>query len=219
MLIWLPEYFHPFAANGILKILEEPPENTIFLLVTNEPERLLGTILSRTQTINIPKYSASEIAEILRSDPLADPDKIEQVVRISDGSLSHAYKLLEKVEADHHKFFVDWMRKCYNIKELDSLVRMAEDFHRMSKIEQRSFLEYGLTMMRESLIMKNADELSRLSGAEYDFLKKFSKFLDISKVEKITEQLNQAIFHLDRNGSPKMTFLDISLQMMEILKN
>jgi DNA polymerase-3 subunit delta' len=219
MLIWLPEYFHPFAANGILKILEEPPERTVFLLVSNDPERLLGTILSRTQTVHIRNYSIPEITEILKAQNGSDPDRILQAAQIADGNLSQAVKLMDKVEADQHETFVAWMRKCYSIKEVDSLAKMADDFHRMSKLEQRSLIQYGLSMMRESLVARHAATLSRLPGSESSFVSRFSEFLSPDQIRLISEQFNDALYHLERNGSPKMTFLDTSLQIMEILKS
>ena len=219
MLIWLPEYFHPFAANGILKILEEPPERTIFLLVSNDPERLLGTILSRTQTVHIRNYSVPEMKEILSVQFGSDPDRILQAARIADGNLSQAVKLMDKVEADQHETFVAWMRKCYSIKEVDSLAKMADDFHRMSKLEQRSLIQYGLSMMRESLVARHAATLSRLPGSESSFVSRFSEFLSPDQIRLISEQFNDALYHLERNGSPKMTFLDTSLRIMEILNS
>ena len=219
MLIWLPEYFHPFAANGILKILEEPPEKTIFLLVSNDPERLLGTILSRTQIVHIRNYSVPEIKEVLSTQNGGDPDRILQAAQIADGNLSQAVKLMDKVEADQHETFVTWMRRCYSIKEVDSLARMADEFHRLSKLEQRSLLQYGLSMMRESLVAKHANTLSRLPGSELSFITKFSEFLSPDQIQAISQEFNNALYHLERNGSPKMTFLDTSLQIMEILKS
>jgi len=219
MLIWLPEYFHPFAANGILKILEEPPEHTIFLLVSHDPERLLGTILSRTQNVHIRNYNAAEISALLTSRNGAETERASRAAQIADGNLNQAIRLMEKVEADQYETFVRWMRGCYNIREVDELARMAEEFHRMAKIEQRSLLQYGLNMMRESLVAKHAEQLSRLPESEKSFIMKFSEFLEPDQVEAISSRFSEALFHLERNGSPKMTFLDTSLQIMEILKN
>ncbi len=217
MLIWLPEYFHPFAANGILKILEEPPENTVFLLVSNDPERLLGTILSRTQTVQIRNHSADEIAEMLAADSDSDPARIRQVARICNGDINEAYRLLDKLDGDHHEIFVQWMRLCYDGRRTDDLVRMAEEFHRSSKIEQKTLFQYGLNIMRECMITLHAPELSRSGEEEKSFLAKFSRLLTINQVEEISEKYNEAIFHLERNGSPKMTFLDTSLQIVKII--
>ena len=217
MLIWLPEYFHPAAANGILKVLEEPPEKTVFLLVSNDPERLLTTILSRTQMVRIRKFNETEIADILSQNTDADAARIRQVARMAEGSLSQAGKLLDKLEADQYEEFVQWMRKCYNTRDFTDLVLLADQFHSMAKIEQRAFLQYGITIMRESLLVYHAPELSRLAETEKPFVEKFGRLLSIDKIEKITSLFNDALYHLERNASPKMTFLDTSLQIMIIL--
>ncbi|MCA6078021.1 ATP-binding protein [Fulvivirga sedimenti] len=216
MLIWLPEFFHPFAANGILKILEEPPENTVFLLVSNESERLLGTILSRTQMVQIRKHSPDEITQILSADSTIDPARIRQAARICDGDVNEAYRLLDKLDGDQHHTYVEWVRLCYDRSKMDELVRMAEDFHRSSKIEQKTLFQYGLNIMRECMITFHAPELSRSGEDEKSFLTKFSKLLSVTQVEEISARYNEALFHLERNGSPKMTFLDTSLQIMKI---
>ena len=219
MLIWLPEYFHPSAANGILKILEEPPENTLFLLVSDEAEKLLPTILSRTQIVQIPVYTAAEIAEILSAENSTDKDSLLQIARLSDGDLSQARRLLENVESDQHQLFVEWMRLCYDYRRMDDLVKLADEFHRSSRIEQRILLQYALHMMRESLISAYEPQLERSGASEKQFISKFSRFLDSEAIEAIAGSLNEALFHLERNASAKMTFLDTSLFIMKKLRS
>ena len=218
MLIWLPEYLHPFAANGILKILEEPPENTVFLLVSNDSERLIKTITSRTQLVMIRNYTHQEMQHIMRETFHAEETRADQVARISEGNLQVAVRALENLTDDQFATFANWMRTCYDLNKLDQLVSQADDFHRMTKVAQRNLLKYGMNIMRECLLVSASPELVRTQDEEKSFVSKFGALLDLEKVELITNEFNKALFHLERNGSPKMTFMDLSLQLMKILR-
>ena len=218
MLIWLPEYLHPYAANGILKILEEPPENTVFLLVSNDSEKLLTTILSRTQLVLIRKYDLDELTGILVNQHDVAPDKASRIARLADGELEVALRGLESIDNDQHQVFANWMRLCYDLNKADNLVMEADNFHRMPKLSQRNLLKYGMSIMRECLLIEAVPELSRAENSEQTFVSKFGALLDISKVDRLTNEFNQALYHLERNGSPKMTFMDLSLQIMKILR-
>lgn len=217
MIIWLPEYMHPSAANGILKILEEPPEQTIFLLVSNDAERLLTTILSRTQIVTIPKLSDENIAAILTEQYTVETQKALELAHLADGDLNHALKLLNNIEDDSHQLFSDWMRDCFK-RDYTQLVYRSDQFHGMNKIAQKSLLQYTLNMMRESLIYETTPQLKRVSGEINDFVANFSKVMDRTKVEKISGLVNNAYYHLERNASPKIVFLDLSLYIAGIIK-
>lgn len=217
MIIWLPEYMHPSAANGILKILEEPPEQTIFLLVSNDAERLLTTILSRTQVVNIPKLSDENIAEFLMEQYRVDAGKSVELAHLADGDINEALKLLNNIEDGSHHLFSDWMRDCFK-KDFTQLVYRSDQFHSMNKIAQKGLLQYALSIMRESLIYETAPQLNRASGEINDFVANFSKVMDSSKVEKISTLIDSAYYHLERNASPKIVFLDLSLYIARIIK-
>ena len=151
MIIWRAEFLHPSAANGILKILEEPPENTIFLLVVNDREQLLTTILSRTQFVNIPAFSDSEISGYLMTKENLDPQKAKQIAHISSGDLNHSLHLIHNLQEDSHEMFYNWMKDCYS-KDFTKLVEWADKFNALNKTEQRSLFQYGINLMRETLV-------------------------------------------------------------------
>ena len=238
VLLWMPEYLHPAAANGILKILEEPPENTVFLLVAHDAEKLLPTIISRTQIVDIPAFSDEEIVHILSEKEGAGNEKqrarIQQTATLADGNLNQAFRLMHEVEEDSHQLFRQWMRLCYT-KDYTKMVEMADQFQKLGKEAQKSLLHYGLSMMRETLIMQSVDTLQasgqvedtisiekvliRLKGDELSFVANFSKAIDFSKVDLITRLLNEAYYHLERNASPKIIFLDISLRIAHIIRS
>ncbi len=216
MIIWQPELMHPSAANGILKILEEPPANTFFILVTNAVERLLPTILSRTQIVQIPLLADEEIDNYLTTKGVPENRKNE-IISLADGNLNLAIKLIDSEEDHYQDRFSNWMRTNFK-KDYGKMVGLAEEFHELDKLDQRNFLQYSLGMIRETVLQfSGASAISRVKGSEVKFIQDFSRFLNVLKAEKINELISEASYHLERNGSPKMIFLDLSLQVAKQL--
>jgi DNA polymerase-3 subunit delta' len=217
MIIWQPEYMHPFAANGILKIVEEPPPNTFFLLVSNNPERLLPTILSRTQHVVVPMLDDEGLDLYLSGMPDLDPKKRGKIVVEAEGNIRTAKALIDSDVETHHDILVGWMRGCFK-RNYQQMVTMAEDFHEFDRLQQQGFLHYALTMMRETLLsLSGADAIFRSRDGEKQFIQDFSKVMTVSKVERVNMLITEASFHLERNGNAKMIFLDLSLNVSKIL--
>lgn len=219
MLIWLPEFMHPSAANGILKILEEPPKKTIFLLVTNDYEKLLTTILSRCQLLKIRSFNEAEIVKNLEEKQGVEPQKAAKIAALAEGNLTKASSLIEEVEEDAHKIFRDWMRLCWT-KNFTELSMMNDIFSSMNKTTQLMLFQYGLNMMREALISKMAtmNEV-KLNEEEKSFVGNFGKALSLSVLENISEELNKAQYHLSRNASSKILFMDMSLSIGRMMSS
>lgn len=217
MIIWQPEFMHPSAANGILKILEEPAAHTYFILVTNAADRLLPTIISRTQIITVPLLADKEVENYLVEKKSIERKRASAITQLAEGNLNLAFKLTENEEDDSAPFFIDWMRACFK-KNFGSLVSTSEEFHALDKLRQRNIMHYGMNMMRESLLKSaGADELHRVQGEELKFIQDFSKVMNVYKIEKSYSLMNDATYHLERNGSAKMIFLDLSLQLAKTL--
>ena len=217
MLIWQPEFMHPSSANGILKILEEPPPNTFFLLVTNAAERLMPTILSRTQIVQIPMLTDEELSDHLKAMGNVADSKREKIVQVAEGNLNLALKLVDQDEDHHFELFFSWMLACFK-KEHAKLVSLADDFHTFDKLNQRNLMTYSLNMMRETLLqVATVNSINRSKGNELERVQKFSKLMNVSRIEKSTELINDAAYHLERNGSAKMIFLDLSLQISKVI--
>ena len=217
MIIWLPEYMNSSAANGILKILEEPPEGTVFLLVCNDDEKLLTTILSRTQIVKIRPMADQEVSDLLIHKYEIEESKATQIAYLANGDVNDAFVLMDSDEGEIHSLFKEWMRMCFK-RDLGAMVLKAEDFHKMSKIDQRKLLQYGISTMREALITNlEVPEVVKVSGEEKQFVENFGKVLDTDKVTDITNLLSESLYHLERNASPKITFLDLSLRIAKRL--
>jgi len=220
LILWLPEFMNPSAANAILKILEEPPYKTIFLLVSNNSEKLLTTILSRTQLVNVPPFTDEEICKGLINTHKVEEKQAKRLAYLADGNFNEALRLMKETEEDNHQIFRDWMRSCFKKNNLVELVNWSEQFHALGKEAQKNLITYGLNILREALIFKyHGGKLLRLQDEDLKFIEGFSKILDNEKIERISKELNKAHYHLERNANAKILFLDISLYISSVLKN
>lgn len=218
MLIWLPEFMHASAANGILKILEEPPAKTIFLLVSADVEKLLTTILSRTQIFKIRGFNDEEIARYLTQNFELSKEQAQNAARLANGSLHVAISLLQETKDESHGLYSQWMRYCYE-RNFSQLIQLADEYQQLNKDAQKGLLLYGLNILRETLVYPHSqEEQIRLQGEERVFVERFSKVMSWDKIQIISEKMNEAIYHLERNASPKIMFLDMSLQIAGTIK-
>ena len=218
MIIWQPESMHAAAANGILKILEEPAPNTYFILVTNAADQLMPTIISRTQIVTVPLISDGELESYLKEKQGVEEAAAKKIVQLADGNMNLALKLVGQEQDNSTAFFTEWMRACFTDKYA-ALVTMAETYHGLDRLGQRNMIAYSINMMRETLLhISGAQSINRTRGEELEFVQRFSKVLDVDKIERSFQLLNDAGYHLDRNGSAKMIFLDLSLNIAKAFK-
>lgn len=218
MLIWAPEFLHPSAANSLLKIIEEPPAKTIFMLVTSQADQLLTTILSRTQKIMVRAFTDAEIKDHLIASGFCDSKSAEQIAILADGDMREAYRLLENEEDLTVRQIRDWFRLCVT-KNLKDIFAMADDFHKSDKEAQKSLMLAGLQVTRE-IMLKNLDLDGLLRTSEEDrvFIDKISKnVLTEEHALKMYESFNQAHYHLERNGNAKMIFTDLSMDLLVMM--
>lgn len=216
MLIWCPERMHPSAANALLKILEEPSPQTVFILVSYAADSLLPTILSRVQHVHISLLSDDELKGYLQS--IDSKANLEEIVRLANGNINLALRLLNQEENTFFPTLTQWLRACYK-RDYGQLVQMAEDFHAFERMNQHLLLRYGLSVLRESAIaLSGAESLHRVRDQELEFVRNFSGVLSIPVIEKAVNLLNRADYHIERNGSAKMIFLDLSVALGELFK-
>lgn len=216
MIIWQPELMHSSAANGILKILEEPPPQTFFILVTNAADRLLPTIISRTQIVTIPLLDDSDLISYLKEHHSLDEARSNKLARLADGNLPFAIKMTAREEDDNSKVFMEWMRSCFK-RNYGNMMTLAESYHALDKLSQRNLMTYGLNMMREALLNISGAGINRAQGEELKFIQDFSRVLNVKKIENSYKLMSDAAYHLDRNGSAKMIFLDLSIKLAQTI--
>lgn len=218
MLIWAPEFLHPSAANALLKIIEEPPAKTLFMLVTSQADQLLTTILSRTQKILVRAFYDDEIKAHLVSTGLSDNKSSEQIAMLADGNMREAYRMIDQVEDKQVTQIRDWFRLCV-AKDLKEIFDLADRFHKEPKEAQKSLMLTGLNVTRE-ILLKNFDLDSLLRTTEEDrkFINAISKkVLTEDHAMKLYDSFNQAHYHLERNGNAKMIFTDLSMNILVMM--
>ncbi len=215
MLVWAPEYLHPSAANALLKIIEEPPAKTLFLLVTSQADQLLTTILSRTQKILVRAFTDEEVSSHLVEIGKCEAKAAAQIAMLADGNLREAYLLIDQVEDQTVRQLRDWFRLCAT-KNLKELFLLSEDFHKADKESQKSLMLAGLNVTRE-ILLKNLDldHLLRTTDEDRTFINNISKkMLTEEHAEKLYQTFNAAHYHLERNGNAKMIFTDLSMEIL-----
>ena len=215
MLIWAPEFLHPSAANSLLKIIEEPPAKTLFLLVTSQADQLLTTILSRTQKILVRAFSDQEVSSHLVETGRCEAKAAAQIAMLADGNMRTAFQLIDQVEDQTVRQLRDWFRLCAT-KNLKEIFQLSEDFHKADKESQKSLMLAGLNVTRE-ILLKNLDmdHLLRTTDDDRTFINNISKkMLTEEHAVQLYETFNAAHYHLERNGNAKMIFTDLSMEIL-----
>ena len=231
MIIWLPEKMHGTCANKLLKILEEPPEKTIFLLVSNEPDQIITTILSRTQHIHIPRLKNDEIVRALMNNDDLDIEKEDALyaVNIANGSYLVALAVLNEGDENKQNFerFVMIMRLAWQVgnkkdhASLKTLRKWSDDMAAatMGRERQKNFLSYAQRMTRENFIRNiQQPELNYFTTSEARFSERFSPFINERNVEDLMAEFALAERQVEQNVNAKMIFFVLVLKVIMLLK-
>lgn len=222
MIIWYPEKFNIASANKLLKIIEEPPAKTLFILVAHDAEQIINTILSRTQMVKVGRIEEQELQNELIEKFKLEPTTAHNVAQISDGNYIKAKQLIEHSDAEesYHKLFVVWMRSAFK-GDVAGLITWTEQIALSSfgREKQKQFLKYGLHLFRESLMANYGDNsLGRVAESEVKFLQNFAPYVHGANCLPIIELFNDAVYHIERNANPKILFLDVSLKLTKLLR-
>ncbi|MBF9222956.1 DNA polymerase III subunit [Hymenobacter ruricola] len=214
VILWLPELMHPAAANAVLKLLEEPPPATIFLLVSHAPEQLLPTIMSRVQPVVVRPFSEDDITAYLHAHYKVPEAKARQVAQLAEGSLGAALASRDaNADHDYFEFFVKWMRLSYSQKAAD-ILKQSEEFQKLGRESQKEMLSYSLGLVRKVLLFGiDPKFVPHLPAGEQDFVTKFSKLVTPRNADLLSKELTDAHYHIERNANPRMVFVDSSLRM------
>lgn len=220
MLIWLPEKLKEEAANKLLKIIEEPFNDTIFIMVSNEPQTILPTIFSRTQRVNVKKLTPNDISYYLCSYYGVDNNTAEEIALISDGNINTAISnisLSTEIE-EFRKIFQELMRKAY-ARDIRSLKDMSEGIASMGREKCRRFLYYCAKMVRENFIFNlQCSTLNSMNSTDRAFSQRFSPFINERNVEGIIKEIDLAEYDISRNANGKIVLFDFCIKLIILIK-
>ena len=219
VLIWMPERMNLEVSNKLLKLFEEPPKGTIFLLITENTNQLLPTIISRLQTIKIADFTAEDIVNHFGEQALS-LEKAKQLRNLTNADLGKITQILEDKEGELDLFsdFSVWMRLTYKM-DVQGISNWVDNLSLKGRKQQNLFLSYAIKMVRECLIYNFAsDTLLKTNENEFAFLTKFSPFIHEENSVMIIEKLEESIMAINRNANAKILFFELSLQMVKFLK-
>lgn len=217
--VWLPERMNVECANKLLKLIEEPPQKTVFIMVCEEPDKLLATISSRVQRIDLRRLGEEEIRQALVERRGIDEESARRISRLANGSWLKALQELQ-VDSENELFldmFILLMRLAYQRKVKD-LRKWSEQMAGMGREKQRRWLTYFLQMTRENFMYNfQNEELNYMTRKEEDFAKNFARFMNEKNILPISEMANLAIRDIGQNANAKIVFFDFALQMIVLL--
>ena len=223
MLIWLPEAMNEEAANKILKILEEPWDRTLFILVCEHPDRLLPTIVSRTQEVCVPRIAPDVLERVAQQRGVADPLQARNMARLAGGDLLELGHLVagesDAMRKEHFDLFCSLMRLSYNDRHLE-LIAWAEDAAQLTREQQRAFLRDAARLLRESFMLHaGIREVSYLWGEELAFCSKFAPFVGPRNIEPLIAEIESAAAQIAQNGNPTIVFTHFALSVSKMIKH
>jgi DNA polymerase III subunit delta' len=219
VIIWLVEKLFHAAAPKLLKILEEPPDKTLFILISENHDQILNTIASRAQIFKIPKISDKELYQALVTKYGIAQAVAKSTIPIANGNMVEAVDIAENLDEEGRQVqkFREWMLMCYS-SQYAELIPWIDEVSKTGRERIKRFLYVGLEVIRGSIMVNfGADKLIRTEEENHDFIKKFAKMLNPANSAQMVEELNTAIFHVERNGNPKVIFLDLSLKVKKLI--
>jgi len=220
VLMWLPEKMSQEVANKLLKLIEEPPLHTYFLLVSEDPDMVLGTIQSRVQRINLPSLTEEEISNALMTLHAVPAELAQNIAHISRGNYTEALKRLEAGNEQQQFFelFVQLMRSSY-VRNLKELQQWTQSVKELGRERQKRMLEYFQRLLRENFMYNfHTEEMSYLTKEEEQFSQKFAPFINEINVIGIMDELSDAQRDIEQNVNAQMVFFDFALKMIILLK-
>lgn len=224
LLVWMPEYLGN-EGNKLLKLIEEPPANTLFILVTENESLVLPTILSRTQMIRIQPLETTEITEALVERADYPPDQARKVASVADGNYREALQLLQHTAEDWETLLRDWLNSILKTGPL-AQVKWVEEISKLGREKQKQFLRYCNHLLEQAIKLRITEETNSLHvpgfampDNERDFAKRLNQIADISQQKAIVEELDRASYYIERNAHAKMLFQALSIKLYHIIAN
>lgn len=220
MVIWLPEKMHEACANKLLKMIEEPPSKTVFLLVSENPDQIIGTIQSRSQRLHVPPIADDDIKTALSLIYDMNEDDLNSIVHLSGGNYIKAIETLNTSDEQEIflELFITIMRNSWT-RDVKNMKNRADMFASMGREKQKSFLSYAQRLVRENFLYNlHMPEINYLNRSEAQFSVKFAPYINERNVIDFMDELALAERHIEQNVNPRMVFFDLSMKIAVLLK-
>jgi DNA polymerase-3 subunit delta' len=218
LLLWMPEYLGK-EGNKLLKLIEEPPPDTLFILVAENEELILPTILSRCQLVKIPMPENTEIEKALIERAKANPDTARQIAGICEGNYHEALQLLQHADEDWQSLLREWLNATLKGGPM-AQVKFVEEVSKLGREKQKQFLRYCNHLLEQSIRIKvlGVDKVL-LGDNEKDFAGRLNKIASVSQQQGIIEELDRAFYYIERNANAKMLFHALTIKLYHIIQN
>jgi len=224
MIIWMAEKMNIAAANKLLKLIEEPPNKTVFLLITENEEQIINTIKSRCQALHFPTLSEQDIANSLVVNHKIANNEAAKIAHQAEGNYNKALHLLQNDSSDliFEEWFIAWIRTAFRAKGnaavVQELISWSDTIAKTGRETQKRFLDYCLQFFRQALLVNyKSDHLVFMETKSGFNLSKFAPFVHSGNILDIEKELNDAMYHIERNGNAKIILLDLSMKLTRFL--
>lgn len=218
LVLWMPEYLGN-EGNKLLKLIEEPPPNTLFILVAENESLLLPTIVSRCQTIRIPPIEINEVAQALQQRTKLNPEQANQIAGVSEGNYREALQLIQHAEEDWQSLLREWLNSILKTGPI-AQVKWVDSISALGREKQKQFLRYFTHLLEQSIRLHTMGEDNLpLTDAEKDFAQRLNKLCNISRMQAITQELDSAAYYIERNANAKLLFMALTIKLYHIVAN
>lgn len=212
-ILWMPEYLRE-EGNRLLKLLEEPPDNTLFILVANDIERIINTVLSRVQIVKFPRLSDAEVTQYLVDKMGESPESAKSLAALAGGNLHEAVELIGLHENANAVMIREWMEPCFR-QHVKQLFAWNDQFLKLSREQQKNFFRYCLHFFREILLIETGTaELTRLTDAERRTAEGLGKLLGVERTIAMLELFDKCIYFVERNVNGKIMMSYVSVVLL-----
>jgi len=223
LIMWMPEYLGK-EGNKLLKLIEEPPPDTLFILVAENESEILSTILSRCQLVKVPALEPLDIERSLLSKKAGSPEKARQIANSSNGNYREALHQLQHADEDFHSLLRDWLNATLKNQTITQ-VKMIEEIARLGREKQKQFLRYFTHLLEQAVRIEVSGEsvkdrlLSGMSEGEKDFVGRLNKAMGLGQKEAIAAELDKATYYIERNANAKILFHALTIKIFHIVRN
>jgi DNA polymerase III subunit delta' len=223
LVMWMPEYLGK-EGNKLLKLIEEPPANTLFILVAEQESQILSTILSRCQLLKIPALENRDIEQALTDRARTPTDQARQIANISSGNYREALHILQHSDEDYHHLLREWLNAILKNQPV-AQVKCIEEIGRLGRENQKQFLRYFTHLLEQAIRLQVLPEAGQralidgLSNPEQDFVPRLNRAMSLAQQEAIAGELDKAAYYIERNANAKILFHALSIKLYHIVKN